>query len=122
MSTEMSIDDMIFNKKDGKVTAVGWDINSELLQNDFPLSVYAQSGGGAEGAALQNLAVPAGLILLKNMIDSKTKTPIRNLLEEPKVIGEGLFDKLLNLAARKKRSSHDTRKNRKKRKNRTRRK
>ena len=39
-----------------------------------------------------------------------------------KVIGEGLFNKLLNLAARKKRSSHDTRKNRKKRKNRTRRK
>ena len=34
----MSTDDMIFNKKDGKVTAVGWNINSELLQNDFPLS------------------------------------------------------------------------------------
>ena len=117
----MSIDDMIFNKKDGKVTAVGWDINSELLQNDFPLSVHAQSGGG-DGNVLQNLAVPAGLILLKNMIDSKAKTPIRDLLEEPKVIGEGLFEKLLNLAARKKRSSHDTRKVRKKRKNRTRRK
>ena len=117
----MSTDDMIFNKKNGKVTAVGWDINSELLQNDFPLCAHAQSGGG-DGNALQNLAVPAGLILLKNMIDSNTKNPIRDLLEEPKVIGEGLFDKLLNLAARKKRSSHDTRKVRKKRKNKTRRK
>ena len=56
------------------------------------------------------------------MIDSNTKNPIRDLIEEPKVIGEGLFDKLLNLAARKKRSSHDTRKVRKKRKNKTRRK
>lgn len=117
----MNTDDMIFNKKDGKVTAVGWDINSELLQNDFPLSAHAQSGGG-DGSALQNLAVPAGLILLKNMIDSNTKNPIRDLLEEPKIIGEDLFDKLLNLAARKKRSSHDTRKVRKKRKNKTRRK
>ncbi len=117
----MNTDDMIFNKKDGKVTAVGWDINSELLQNDFPLSAHAQSGGGGE-SALQNLAVPAGLILLKNMIDSNTKNPLRDLLEEPKVISEGLFDKLLNLAARKKRNSHDTRKVRKKRKNKTRRK
>ena len=117
----MNTDDMIFNKKDGKVTAVGWDINSELLQNDFPLSAHAQSGGG-NGSALQNLAVPAGLILLKNMIDSNTKNPIRDLLEEPKIIGEDLFDKLLNLAARKKRISHDTRKVRKKRKNKTRRK
>ena len=54
----MNTDDMIFNKKDGKVTAVGWDINSELLQNDFPLSAHVQSGGG-NGSALQNLAVPA---------------------------------------------------------------
>ena len=56
------------------------------------------------------------------MVDSNTKNPIRDLLEEPKIIGEDLFDKLLNLAARKKRSSHDTRKVRKKRKNKTRRK
>ena len=121
MSNVISNDDMIFNKKDGNITAMGWNINSELLQNDFPLAANFQSGGG-QGEVLQNLAVPAGLILLKNMIDSNTKKPIRDLLEEPKVIGDGLFDKLLSLAGRKKRSSHDTRKIRKKRKNRTRRK
>ena len=54
--------------------------------------------------------------------DEFVKNPIKDLLEEPKVIGDGLFDKLLSLAARKKRSSHDTRKVRKKRKNKTRRK
>ena len=121
MSSVISNDDMIFNKKDGNITAMGWNINSELLQNDFPLAANFQSGGG-QGEVLQNLAVPAGLILLKNMIDSNTKKPIRDLLEEPKVIGDGLFDKLLSLAGRKKRSSHDTRKVRKKRKNKTRKK
>ena len=117
-----SSEDMIFNKKNGQVTAGGWNINSELLQNDFPLSANAQSGGGKGGGSLETLAVPAGLIILKNMIDSNTKNPIKDLIEEPKVIGDGLFDKLLSLAARKKRSSHDTRKVRKKRKNKTRKK
>ena len=56
------------------------------------------------------------------MIDSNTKSPLNDLLEEPRVIGEDLYDKLLNLAGRKKRSSHDTRKNRPKRKNKTRKK
>ena len=113
---------MIFNKKDGNVTALGWNIQSDLLQNDFPLSAHMQSGGGVESNVLQNLAIPAGLIILKNMIDTNTKSPIKDLIEEPAVIGDGLFDKLLSLAARKKRSSHDTRKHKKKRKNKTRRK
>ena len=56
-----SSEDMIFNKKNGQVTAGGWNINSELLQNDFPLSASAQSGGGRKGGgSLENLAVPAG--------------------------------------------------------------
>ena len=114
--------DMLFNKENGRITAGGWDVHSELLQNDFPLSANMEGGGSKKGGGLENLAVPAGLIILKNMIDSNTKKPIKDLIEEPKVIGESLFDKLLNLAARKKRSSHDTRKLRKKRKNKTRKK
>ena len=112
--------DMIFNKKDGKITALGWNVNSKLLQNDFPIAAYSQVGGGT--GAVQNLAVPAGLIILQNMIDSNTKSPLNDLLEEPRVISEDLYDKLLNLAGRKKRSSHDTRKNRPKHKNKTRKK
>jgi len=116
----MDTNDMIFNKTNGKITAGGWNINSNLLQNDFPLAANSQVGGGA--GAVQNLAVPAGLIILQNMIDSNTKSPLNDLLEEPRVIGEDLYDKLLNLAGRKKRTSHDTRKNRPKRKNKTRKK
>ena len=111
---------MIFNRKDGKITAAGWNVNSDLLQNDFPLAAQRQVGGGT--SAIQNLAVPAGLIILQNMIDSNTKSPLNDLLEEPRVIGEDLYDKLLNLAGRKKRTSHSTRKNRSKRKNKTRKK
>ncbi|RZD41655.1 MAG: hypothetical protein CXT73_04525 [Methanobacteriota archaeon] len=116
----MDSNDMIFNKTDGKITSAGWCINSDLLQNDFPLAAQHQVGGGS--GAVQNLAVPAGLIILQNMIDSNTKSPLNDLLEEPRVIGEDLYDKLLNLAGRKKRTSHDTRKNRPKRKNKTRKK
>ena len=70
---------MIFNKTNGKITACGWNINSNLLQNDFPLAANSQVGGGA--GAVQNLAVPAGLIILQNMIDSNTKSPLNDLLE-----------------------------------------
>ena len=117
----MENDDMCIYKKDGQIKALGWNINSELLQNDFPLAAHHQTGGGG-ASTIQNLAVPAGLIILQNMIDSNTKSPLNDLLEEPRVISEDLYDKLLNLAGRKKRSSHDTRKNRPKRKNKTRKK
>jgi hypothetical protein len=116
----MDSDDMIFNKTGGKVTALGWTVNSQLLQNDFPLSAHCQSGGGS---AIQGLAVPAGLILLQNMIDSNTN--MSSLLEAPKVIGHNLYDKLLTLAGRKKRMLRDSRKKIKKKggkKNKTRKK
>ena len=116
----MDIGDMIFNKTDGKITSAGWRIDSDLLQNDFPLAAQHQVGGGS--GAVQNLAVPAGLIILQNMIDSNTKSPLNDLLEEPRVIGEDLYDKLLNLAGRKKRTQHSTRKNRSKTKRKTRKK
>ena len=68
----------------------------------FLLRRHSQVGGGT--SAIQNLAVPAGLIILQNMIDSNTKSPLNDLLEEPRVIGEDLYDKLLNLAGRKKKN------------------
>ena len=113
---------MCIYKQDDKVKSLGWNINSELLQNDLPIAAYHQQQGGGAGtaAALQDLAIPAGLIILKNMVDSNTKFPLNELLEEPKIMGEDLYSKLLGLAGRKNRLSHDTRKKRDKRKNRTR--
>ena len=67
---------MIFHKTCGKITAAGWSVHSDLLQNDFPLAANSQVGGGS--GAVQNLAVPAGLIILQNMIDSNTKLPLND--------------------------------------------
>ena len=114
----MDTHDMIFNKTKDGITAGGWNINSELLQNDFPLVAHSQSGGGS--GVVQNLAVPAGLIILQNMINNKS--PLNDLLEEPRIISEDLYDKLLNLAGRKKRTSHSTRKSKRKNKRKTRKK
>ena len=72
-SNLMTQDDMCIYKENGVVKALGWDIHSNLLKNDVPISTYYQSGGGIENS-IKNLAVPAGLVILKNTIDSKTNS------------------------------------------------
>jgi hypothetical protein len=123
----MNDDDFCFYKEGNCVKAMGWDINSPLLCSDTPIASY-QSGDTK--AVLQNLAIPAGLILLQNRINSNTsfKDIIEpgivgesKIIEEPKTIGDDLYTKLLQLGERKKRMLRDTRKRRKKVKNKTRR-
>lgn len=72
-SNLMTQDDMCVYKENGVVKALGWDIHSNLLKNDVPISTYYQSGGGIE-STIKNLAVPAGLVILNNAIDSKTNS------------------------------------------------
>ena len=102
-------EDFCVYKSGGAVKSLGWNINSSLLQNDMPIAAYNTQTGGGINSTIQNLAIPAGLILLQNSIHSKTN-PINNLLEAPQVIGEELYDRLLMLAGRKNRVSHNTRK------------
>lgn len=137
-SNLMTQDDMCVYKENGVVKALGWDIHSNLLKNDVPISTYYQSGGGIE-SSVKNLAVPAGLVILKNAIDSKTNsTSTKDIFQsvtspfdifshkeisggdkENKknstsdtndVITESLYDKLLGLSNRKKYLPHKTRK------------
>jgi len=116
---------MCVYKENGIIKSLGWNINSSFLQNDMPLAACHQAGGGL-GEGLQNLAIPMGLILLKNTIDSNTKKPMTELIDEPAVIGEDMYSKLLGLAgktARKNaRKTHSTRKNKHQRKYKTKRK
>jgi len=120
---------MCVYKENGIIKSLGWNINSSFLQNDMPLAACHQAGGGL-GEGLQNLAIPMGLILLKNTIDSNTKKPMTELIDEPAVIGEDMYSKLLGLAgktvrktARKTaRKTHSTRKNKHQRKHKTKRK
>ena len=119
----MNEDDLCVYREGNHVKACGWSINSKLLCNDIPLAAYQRGGGDNKkggGSALQNLAIPAGLILLQNSIDSHTS--FKNIIEEPKIIGEDLYNKLLNLSEKKKRILFNTRKYRKKGKNKTRKK
>jgi len=109
MDYQMTGDDMVFNKKNGVVTALGYKVNSSLLQGGS--SLPAQRGGG-----LLDMAVPAGLIILKEMADSNTK------MTSQRVIGDNLINRLLDLARMKKRRSHDTRGKKPKKKNKTRKK
>ena len=125
----MDDEDMCVYKENGIIKSLGWNINSSFLQNDMPLAACHQAGGGL-GEGLQNLAIPMGLILLKNTIDSNTKKPMTELIDEPAVIGEDMYSKLLGLAgktvrktARKTaRKTHSTRKNKHQRKHKTKRK
>ena len=131
----MDNDDFCVYKENGNVKALGWDINSNMLCNDFPLAACCQSnnGKGDDMNKLENLAIPAGLILLKNSIDSNTH--IKDLIDEPQTIGQDLYARLLELAQpsssratiggskqhikKKKRITHNTRKKRGKTRNKT---
>lgn len=134
----MTQDDMCIYKENGVVKALGWDIHSNLLKNDIPISTYYQSGGSID-SRVDNLAIPAGLVILNNTIDSKanvtntrdmfisTTSPFdihRNKLlnggskdgkNGSDVIEESLYEKLLGLSNRKKYLPHKTRKRKKNR-------
>ena len=131
----MNDDDFCVYKENGNVKALGWDINSNMLCNDFPLAACYQPNIDKDDNTnkLENLAIPAGLILLKNSIDSNTH--IKDLIDEPKIIGQDLYTKLLELvqpssranvgggkpqSKKKKRVTHNTRKKGGKTRNKTR--
>ena len=106
----------VYKNKQGTVESVGVPVQSFMLQNNLPI----QSGGGRlfqSGGNLQNLAVPAGLYVLKSYIDTKT-----DVNEEYSVLSEDIYDKLLKYVKKPGKKKKKTRKlKRKRRKNKTRR-
>ena len=89
----MDAENFIYHKQGGQVMSAGYSINNKLLEGGIPALVQYknQNGGGIE-----SLAVPAGLFLLQQSITSKTNA-LETIEKEPEVIGEGLYDKLLEL-------------------------
>jgi len=123
MPNELVENDFCVYKSGNEVKALGWNINSSLLRNDIPIASYNIQKGGdlnsktSKGGAIEHLAVPAGLILLRNVIESNTN--IINI-NEVKIIGKNLYDRLLELSGEK-RKVHKTRNKKiKTRKNKTR--
>lgn len=96
----MDADNFVYHKDGGKVMAAGYSIDSKLLEGGIPAiaNYQIQRGGGME-----TLAVPAGLFLLQQSISSKTNA-LDTIEKEPEVIGEGLYDKLLELMEPKKKN------------------
>jgi len=120
MENNLTENDFCVYKSGKNVKALGWNINSEMLKNDIPIASYNIQAGGNKskegGALIENLAIPAGLILLKNAIESNIG--INNMVGESKVIEEDLYDKLLKLSGQKRRI-HKTRSKKRRYKNKT---
>ena len=114
----------VIKDSNGMATALGYPINSMLLQNNKPLFV---GGGGkkkvkkqvsnalydkrAEESEYENnfeeLAVPAGLVCMTqticrnaNAMESQEEVSYQNEME-PETIPEGLYEQLLALAEAK---------------------
>lgn len=113
--------DLVYYQKGGKVKALGYTIENALLEKGLP--VFGQSGGGH---ALGNLVVPAGLLLLQQTFQSdndgddnnETSSTLNNVEDRKnvEVIGEGLFDKLLQLMNTKQKKRCTQRRKRKRKK------
>jgi hypothetical protein len=102
----------IVNNSEGMPTALGYPINSILLQNNKPLFVggggkktkaNGKANGNAKGKDYEpdftQLAVPAGLVCMTQTICTNTSS---NYVEpEIETIPEGLYEQLLALAESK---------------------
>ena len=88
----------VVKNSDGTPTALGYPINSILLQNNKPLFV---GGGNKKREDYDNLAVPAGLVCMTETICRRPA--IEEEEEESEVVPEGLYERLIELAEVKER-------------------
>ena len=94
----------------GISTALGYPINSFLLQNNKPLFV---GGGSKKGIDYENLAVPAGLVCMTetrcmradatadSIEDTYSGDDAYALEDERDIVPEGLYERLMELAETK---------------------
>lgn len=103
-------EDMIFKKSGGGlITAGGFKIDSIL--NKSPIQTGGSIGGTSVLSSLKGLAVPAGLLYMQQTIE---KPHISENVEKMQVIGNSLYDNLLNLAEKNKPPTKKRKKTRKK--------
>lgn len=96
----------VVKNSDGIPTALGYPVNSILLQQDKPLFMSG-GGGGKKSAPLEELAVPSGLVCVTqttchNMNDMGTNDMGANDMgtnePEQETVPMGLYEQLLALA------------------------
>jgi hypothetical protein len=138
ITTNITPDDLVFNKTGGNITAAGYLINSVLLNNtvnsltrgggigggnlskDLPLKGRPKSpkkeNNDNDDNKLNDLMIPAGVFLFIPPLN-KNKNNIKGKLiggGKDEVVSEDLYDKLLHLMSPKTRKNYDnkTRKSR----------
>jgi hypothetical protein len=106
----------IIKNADGVPTALGYPVNSLLLQNNKALFV-----GGGKDNKFDQLAVPSGLICMTETICVRPLNANSNA-DDVETIPDGLYEKLLALAETKppKKLSRHKKPNKKQNKNKTR--
>ena len=122
----MEDSDLVFYEENGETKSLGYKVNNSLI-NRIPAMIMTGGGKGTKkgGTPTATYAVPAGLYLLHEKIQSTTKRSQQGGANEVGVIGDDLHERLLALAAptargRRKKASHKTRKKRRTSKRRTR--
>lgn len=109
----MEDSDLVFYEENGQTKSLGYKVNNSLI-NRMPAMVMTGGGKGSKkGETRSTYAVPAGLYLLHEKIQSTTNRKQHGGASEVGVIGDDLYERLLALAApaaRRKKASHKTRK------------
>lgn len=106
----MNEDNLIFIEDGNKVTCGGYEIDNELINKNMPAIAGVKRGGGG---SIETLAVPAGLFLLQQHVNTGAKPFIIDR-EKVKEVKDDLYNKLLALmeiekAPKKKRTTRDKR-------------
>lgn len=113
----MTNDNNIFNKNDfvyfkngDEIESSGYKINTALMTQNVPVMKTINTNnqtGGSVSSIFNNLAVPAGLLLLQ-------QKPIKHYIDgqnsDNKIIDDNLFDKLLKMAGPSKNKKNTKRK------------
>lgn len=114
----MEDSDLVFYEENGETKSLGYKVNNSLI-NRMPAMVMTGGGKGTKkgGTPASTYAVPAGLYLLHEKIQSTTKRSQQGGGNEVGVISDDLHERLLALAAPtvrggRKKPSHKTRKKR----------
>lgn len=102
MSTEESVfnkNDFVYLKNGDTIESSGYKINSLLMNEKIPalktMNTGSQVAGGSVSSLLNDLAVPAGLLLIQQ---KALKHYNQDNESDEQVVNDDLFDKLLKMA------------------------
>ena len=121
MSDEgFTVNDLVFHKKNGKVAAGGYIINSKILQKG---GAAIKNLNVSNSNGIQKMAIPAGLFLIHQNKKMSEDLNIEKHVDKIGTVNDGIFDNLFKMmGGRKKKKQRLTRRSKKRNKRKTRKK